>query len=285
MPARSIWKGAISFGMVVIPIKVYAATKSKTIPFVTLHTTCNTRLRHRRWCEYHETFVEMEEVLRGYEYSKDQYVVMEEKDFDGLPVASTHTIDIAQFVSLDSIDPIYFDRTYGLEPETVGQKPYNLLRTALEESRRVAIGRVSIRQKEHICCVRPYENLMVMSTMLHADEIRATDELDLPDEKAELAPEELEMAVTLVDRMTRDFDPNEYGDEYRVALEQRIEAKLGSEEPIVASPTPARGKVVDLMEALRASIDVAKKEEEKRASSPQDAKPSKARSKKQKITA
>ena len=258
---RAIWKGAISFGMVVIPIKLYIATKSKTIPFVTLHSSCQTRLRQRRWCEYHEEFVELEEVVRGYEYAKDEYLVMEDADFEELPVSSTHTIDIAQFVGLDDIDPIYYDKTYTLEPETIGEKPYYLLKKALDETNRVAIGRISVRQKEHVCCVRPYEQGLVVSTMLHADEIRATEDLNLPEEETEISKDELEMAMTLVDRLVGEFKPDEHQDEYRIALEQRIEAKLGAEEPVIAAAAPGRGKVVDLMDALRASIEATKEDD------------------------
>ena len=260
---RTIWKGAITFGMVIIPIKLYIATKSKTIPFVTLHGSCQTRLRQRRWCQYHEKFVELEEVVRGYEYAKDEYLVMEDADFQGLPVSSTHTIDIAQFVSLEEIDPIYYDKTYALEPETIGEKPYYLLKKALDETGRVAIGRISVRQKEHVCCVRPYGRGLVVSTMLHADEVRAAEELNLPEGETEVSKGELEMAVTLVGTLAGEFEPEEYQDEYRAALERRIEAKLGAEEPVVAAAVPAKGKVVDLMDALRASIEAARQDDAK----------------------
>ena len=137
MAPRAIWRGAISFGMVVIPIKLYPATQSKDISFVTLHSTCNNRIRQRRYCPYHEHEVERDEIVRGYEYTKDQYVVMEPSDFESLPVPSTHTIEITRFVELSQIDPMYFERGYVLEPDPVGQKPFYLLRRALEDSDRV----------------------------------------------------------------------------------------------------------------------------------------------------
>ena len=270
MPPRAIWKGAISFGMVAIPIKLYIATESKDFSFVTLHSTCNNRLRQKRYCPYHEMDVEQDEVVRGYQYAKDQYIVMDESDFEGLPVKSTHTIEISQFVELPSIDPIYFERSYTLEPDGVGLKPFYLLKQVLEKTGRVAIGKVSLRQKEHLCCLRPYGHGIVMETMYHSDEIRRTDELNLPEEEVTITSQELSMATSLVDQLTGAFEPEHYQDEYRVALERAIEEKLGTAQPVVASaPTPT-GQVRDLMDALKASIEAAKQERSTLASPKQD---------------
>ena len=260
MPARAMWRGAISFGMVVIPIRLFNATRSRTIPFSTLHSTCNTKLRHRRWCEYHNEFVERDEVSRGYEYERGQYLVMDDADFQGLPVSSTHTIGITRFVSLDQIDPIYYQRSYWLEPEALGRKPYMLLKNALEKTNRVAVASVSIQQKEHVCAVRATESGLLMSTMVHADELARTDELELGDEEGDVSDAEVEMAVTLIDQLTGEFAPEEYTDKYRAALEKRIEAKLAGAAPPVASAEPEAGKVVDLMAALRSSIEATRRQ-------------------------
>jgi DNA end-binding protein Ku len=241
--------------MVVIPIRLFNATRSKTIPFVTIHRTCNTRLRHRRWCEFHSEFVEQDEVSRGYEYERGQYLLMDAADFEGLPVSSTHTVDITKFVSLQDIDPIYYQRSYWLEPEAIGQKPYYLLKRALEKTGRVAIATVSIQQKEHVCCVRPSDNGLLMSTMVHSDEIAGVDGLEMGDGDAAVSDAEVDMAVALIDQLTGEFDPDEHEDEYRVALEGRIEAKLAGAEPTVVAAAPATGQVVDLMAALRSSIE------------------------------
>ena len=257
---RAIWKGAISFGMVVIPVKVYPATESKDISFVTLHATCKNRIRQRRWCPYHEHEVEREEIVRGYEFAKEQYVVMEPSDFQDLPVPSTHTIEISKFIDLSEVDPMYFERGYVLEPETVCQKPFYLLKKALDESDRVAIAKVSLRQKEHLCCLRPYDRAIAMETMFYPDEIRSTAELDLPEDEVTISKDEMAMANTLIDQLAGTFEPEQYGDEYRATLERVIEAKLGSGEPVTAAPAPAKGQVVDLMEALKASIQATKKE-------------------------
>ena len=258
MAARAMWKGAISFGMVVIPIRLFNATRSRTIPFSTLHSTCNTKLRHRRWCELHNEFVESDEVSCGYQYERGQYLVMDDADFQGLPVSSTHTIGITKFVSLEEIDPIYYQRSYWLEPEALGRKPYRLLKEALEKTNRVAIASVSIQQKEH--AVRASENGLLMSTMVHADELSRTDDLELDEGEGDVSAAEVEMAVTLIDQLAGEFDPEEYTDEYRAALEKRIEAKLAGAAPPVASAAPEAGQVVDLMAALKSSIEATRRQ-------------------------
>ncbi len=260
MPQRSIWRGAISFGMVVIPIKLYIATESKDIGFVTLHKDCNTRLRQKRYCPTHGIDVSADEIVRGYEYSKDQYVVMEESDFEELPVPSTRQIEITRFIDLSSIDPIYYERSYMLEPDGVGVKPFYLLKKALTDSGRVAVAKVSIRQKEHLCCLRPFDKAIAMSTMFYPDEIRGTKELELPEEGTEISEAELAMANMLIDQLTGEFNPQQYRDEYRSTLEQVIEAKLGRAQPVAAAPVQPAGTVVDLMSALKASIESAKAE-------------------------
>ena len=264
MPPRSIWKGAISFGMVAIPVKLYPATQIKSISFVTLHSTCNTRLRQKRYCSTHDVEVELAEVSKGYEYAKDQYLVMEESDFQSLPVPSTHTVEITQFVDLKEVDPVYFERSYVLEPETVGEKPFALLRKTLQNTGRVAVAKVSLRQKERLCTLRPYGQAIMMETMYYPDEIRALEDLSLPEEDSLVSDQELQMADTLVDQLTGSFDPEQHQDEYRAALERAIEAKLTSTEPLIAAPAPERGKVVDLMAALRDSIESVKVETAKK---------------------
>ncbi len=256
--ARAIWRGAISFGMVAIPMKLYIATESKDLSFVTLHTTCHTRLRQKRWCPFHEEEVEPSEVARGYEFAKDEYMVLEEEDFEDLPLKSTHTIEIVRFVGLDSIDPVHYERSYYIEPESVGTKPFHLLKKALETTGRVAVAKVALRQKEHLCLVRPYQDLLMMETMYYPDEIRATAELDLHSDGADVTDAELQMATMLVDQLTGEWQPADFRDEYRDALQQVIEAKLGAGAPLAAAPPTPQGKVRDLMEALRESIAAAK---------------------------
>ena len=259
MARRAIWKGLVSFGMVAIPVKLYTATESKDIAFVTLHRSCNTRLRHRRFCPSHEMEVEPSEVARAYEFAKEQYVLMEEGDFDNLPVPSAHTIEITQFCDLSSIDPISFQRTYVLEPDAMGIKPFYLMKQALESANRVALAKVSLRQKEHICCLRPFEHGLTMHTMFYPDEIRGNNELELPEERTSITEQEMAMATMLIDQLTAPYDAVGYQDEYRLQLERVIEGKLGAQQPVVpAAVAPSR--VTDLMEALRASVAAAKKQ-------------------------
>ncbi len=259
MAPRAIWKGAISFGMVVIPVKLYAGTENHDIRFVQLHSTCHNRIRQKRFCPYHETDVEMDEIIRGYEYAKDLYVVMDDSDFDDLPVPSKHTIEISQFAELREIDPIFFERTYLLEPEDIGRKPYTMLKQVMEQTGRVAVGALSIRQKEHLCCLRPYEGGLAVATMFRVDELRSTGELSW-EESSTVGSEEIQMATALVDQLTRKFDPSKYEDAYRAQLEQVIEAKLGKAEPVAAAPMPQKSQMGDLMAALRASIEATKDE-------------------------
>ena len=259
MARRAIWKGLVSFGMVAIPVKLYTATESKDIAFVTLHRACNTRLRHRRFCPSHEMEVEPSEVARAYEFAKEQYVVMEDADFDNLPVPSAHTIEITQFCDLASIDPISFQRTYVLEPDAMGIKPFYLMKQALESTNRVALAKVSLRQKEHICCLRPFEHGLTMHTMFYPDEIRGNNELDLPEERTSITEAEMAMATMLIDQLTAPYDAAGFQDEYRLALERVIEGKLGAQMPVAPAPV-APSRVTDLMEALRASVAAAKKQ-------------------------
>ena len=260
MARRAIWKGAISFGMVAIPVKIYTATDSKDIAFVTLHAPCGSRIRQRHYCPHHESIIDQSEEVRAYEYAKEQYVVMEPADFENLPVPSKHTIEISEFVQLEAIDPLYYDRSYALEPEGVGIKPFYLLKKALETTDRVAIAKVSLRQKEHLCCLRPYEQGLLLETMHYPDEIRGTSELELPEEQATLSDAEVGMAVALIDQLTAEFSAEGHGDQYRYALERVIEAKLGTPQAVTTPPPAPQGAVGDLMEALRASIEAAKKE-------------------------
>lgn len=259
MARRPIWKGVVGFGMVAIPIKLYTATENKDVAFSMLHKTCGTRLRQKRWCPEHEVEVPQDEIARGYEYAKDQYVVMEDADFEELPVASLHTIEITQFVGLDEIDPMNYERSFILEPEGVGVKPFYLLKQSLESSRRAGIGKVSLRNKEHICCLRPYGHAIALHTMFYQDEIRGETDLALPEEKTAITGPEMAMATALIDQLAGTYDPAAYADEYRGILERVIEAKLGSAPMVTTAPAPAHGgKVTDLMEALRASIAAAK---------------------------
>jgi DNA end-binding protein Ku len=252
---RSLWKGAVSFGLVTIPIKLYTATDEKDVSFNMLHKKDHARIKFQRMCSEEETPVENSEIVKGYEISPDNYVVLEDEDFKKVPVNSTRAIEITDFVPAEQIDPIYYQKTYYLEPDKVGQKPFALLREVLKDSRLVAVAKVSLRQKEQICTLRVYGDTIAMETMFYPDEIRSAEDLEVPG-KVEIGEKEMKMAKSLVEMLTGDFEPEKYHDNYREALLELIEAKSEGEE--IKRPAPVAGKVTDLMEALRASVEAAR---------------------------
>ncbi len=252
---RALWKGAVSFGMVTIPIKLYTATEEKDIAFNMLHKKDHVRIRLQRYCPDDDQVLDMSEIVKGYEIAPDQYVVMEPDDFDKVPVNTTHTIEITDFVPDEQIDPIYYQKTYFIEPDKVGMKPFALLREVLKDSKLVALAKVTLRQKEQLCTLRVYGDVIALETMFYADEIRSAEDLDAPDDVI-INERELKMAKSLVEMLTGDFEPEKYKDNYRDALLEMIEQKSEGQE--IKRPAPAPGKVTDLMEALRASVEAAR---------------------------
>jgi DNA end-binding protein Ku len=252
---RSLWKGAVSFGLVTIPIKLYTATDEKDVSFNMLHKKDNARIRLQRVCSEEDVVVENSDIVKGYEVSPDNYVVMEDEDFSKVPVNSTRAIEITDFVPLEQIDPIYFQKTYYLEPDKVGAKPFALLREVLKDSRLVALAKVTLRQKEQLCTLRVYGDAIAMETMFYPDEIRSADDLEVPG-AVDIGEKEMKMAKSLVDMLTGDFEPEKYHDNYREALLELIDRKSEGEE--IKRPAPVAGKVTDLMEALRASVEAAR---------------------------
>ena len=254
---RSMWKGAISFGLVTIPVAVYPATEEKTLRFNQLHDEDGGRIRQKRVCEKDGEEVTYEHIVKGYEVEKDRYVVLTDDDFDAVPVKSSRAIDIVQFVEFDQIDPVLFKKSYYLIPEETGAKAYALLREAMKEDERVGIAKVSFRDKEHLAALRFKDDAFVLETMYWPDEIREADFSGV-DVNAEVRDQELAMARQLIDSLTSDWAPEQYSDAYREALLSIVEAKLNGQEIEVVEPEPA-AKVVDLMEALKASVAAAKK--------------------------
>jgi DNA end-binding protein Ku len=254
---RPIWKGAITFGMISIPVKLFGATESKDLAFNTLHKECKSRLKQKRWCPVHDREVFQDEVVRAFEYTKDNYVEVTDEDLEKVPVPSKHTIELTSFVKQAEIDPVYFERTYYLEPEQVGAKPYALLLRALKSKQVSAVAKVALRNKESLCVLRPSEHgVLMLETLYYPDEIRTQD---LPGEPEVLVSQpELTMALSLVEMLEEPFDPKKYHDEYRSALLELIEAKRTGEE-IVAPAEAPMPKTVDLMAALKASLEAARK--------------------------
>jgi DNA end-binding protein Ku len=253
-----MWKGAISFGLVSIPVRVFPATEEKTLRFNQLHDEDGGRIRMKRTCSVDGEEVGYEHIVKGYEYEKDRYVILTDEDFEAIPVESSRAIDIQQFVQLDEIDPMQYKKSYYLVPEETGAKAYALLREALNRSGKVGIAKVSFRDKEHLAALRFRDDAFVLETMYWPDEIREAD-FGGVDVSAKIRPNELEMAQTLIENLTADWDPGEFKDEYREAMLRIVEAKINGEEIEIVEPEPT-AKVVDLMEALKASVAAAKKE-------------------------
>lgn len=252
--ARSIWNGAISFGLVSIPVGLYSAVQEKDLRFNQLHSVCGTRIKQQKFCPHCERLVETAEIQRGYEVSKGHYVIVDDEDFESLPVPSKHTIEVTAFVKAEQVDPIYFDQTYYLEPTDAGKKPLALLLRALEEKQVAAVAKVALRNKESLCLLRPLEGQVVMETLYFQDEIRKPESANL--EEVVVDDRELKMAMSLVEMLSDEFDPAAYHDIYRDALMQRIEAKQHGGELIEATQ-PKEARVVNLMDALKASLEQA----------------------------
>ena len=207
---RAIWRGTISFGMVSIPVNLYTATESHDVRFHLLHRRDGVRLKNVRWCPKDERAVPWDDVVRGFEYTKGKYLPVSEEDLDHLPVKSVHTVDISDFVKLEEVDPIYYDKAYYLAPDEAGVKAFALLRQALQQTGRAAVAKVAIRDKENLCLVRPYEDVLSMETMFYANEIRSAQ--DIAANGAKVSPKELQMAVSLIENLSDSFDPEREGD-------------------------------------------------------------------------
>ena len=257
---RSMWKGVVSFGMVSIPIRLYNATESSAkVSFRQLCPEHHSPISYKRWCAEGDHEVTYSEIQRGYEVGKDRYVIIDDKDLDNLPLPTAHSIDIEEFVPTDDVEPgLYFNNAYYIEPEELGKKPYQLLRKALEATGRMAIAKIALRDREHLAALHPNGAGLLMNTLHWPDEIRSTEGLKGLDGDVKINPKELEMAKALIESLADSFDPSRYKDEYREAVMKVVQAKIEG-EVIEAPAAPQPAKVMDLMEALRASVAAAKK--------------------------
>jgi DNA end-binding protein Ku len=256
---RTIWKGAISFGLVTIPVRLYSATEEKDVAFHQVRRQDGSRIRYRRVAEADGEEVPYSDIAKGYELPTGETVVLTDEDFSDLPLATQKTVEVLQFVPAEQVDPIYFAKSYYLEPEQIGVKPYVLLREALEASERIAIVKVALRQRETLATLRVREGVLVLETMLWPDEIR-TPEFSFLDEDIEVSKPERAMADSLITALSGAFDPDAYSDSYREAVQSLIDAKVEGREVVAAVAEGGDdGSVVDLMAALRASVEAAKK--------------------------
>lgn len=268
---RAIWRGAISFGMVSIPIKLYTATESKDVSFRQLAGEDLKPIRYLRWSPTLDREVQFDEIVKGYEYAKDQFVILDDEDFEQLPVPSKHTIHIDQFVAADEIDPVYYEKPYYVDPDDVGVKPYALLVKAMEEKGLIAIGKLAMRQKEQLVALRPQNGHLTIETLLYPDEVREYEGTDVSD--VAVSDAELKMAFALIDMLHEPFDPAKFRDEYRDILLNMITNKLEGGEVVVHEQEAPQAGTVDLMAALRASIEATKARRGDEAAAPPAAEP------------
>ncbi len=252
--AKSFWKGVISFGLVAIPVKMYVATETRPVSFHLLHKKCLTRPKQVLHCHVDNEYFSIKDTVRGYEVSKDQYVVLDESDFEKVPIKSSHAIDIQCFIDAKEIDPVYYYGGHYIEPEELGVKPFQLLREALEKTGKVGIAKVAFQHREHLCCLRPLEDILALQTIHFQSEILPHDEIEVPEAKTTAA--EMDMAVSLIKAMVKSFKPEDYHDEYQEALKKVVEAKIKGQKFV--APSVAKVEMMDLMAALRASVEATK---------------------------
>ncbi len=259
---RPLWKGAVSFGLVYVPIKLYTATESKDIRFNFLHNKCKNPIKNKRYCTYCQKEVSTDEIVRGYEYEKGKYVILKDEDFENLPDRESKNIEIIDFVDLKEIDPVYYQKAYYVVPGEGGGKVYELLKNAMEKTGKAAVSRIMIRTKESLAVIRVVNNAIMMNTMFYPDEVRKPEQLPEMNFNVKLHKNELKMAENLIENLSAKFKPEKYTNEYRKELMEIIQAKIAGKEIETPQEEAEDRKVVDLMEALKASIE--KTEEEKK---------------------
>ncbi|SFG43829.1 DNA end-binding protein Ku [Halobacillus alkaliphilus] len=256
---HTMWKGTISFGLVNIPIKLHAATENKDIKLRQLHEECKSPIEYKKRCPVCEREVESQEIVKAYEYAKNKFVVLDAEDLETLKKEQEDkAVEILDFVKLEEIDPIYFERSYYMSPNEGGSKAYGLLRKALTDTGKIGVAKIIIRSKEQLAIVRVYKNTLIMETIHFPDEVRQSKDVPNVPEETELSKKEVSTAVTLIDQLTAEFDPEKYKDEYRTALLDLIEAKRNNEEITTAADKPKPDNVTDLMEALEKSLEKTK---------------------------
>ena len=262
---RSIWRGVVSFGMVAIPVRLYLATESSSqVSFNLLCPAHKVRIKNKRWCPEGDHEVAWNDAVRGYEYEKGTYVILEDEDLEKLPLRSSKAIDIAGFIKDDELPgALYYQSAYYLEPEKSAAKPYALLKKTLEKTRRVAIAKFALRDRERLVSLRPQDGALLLNTLHWPDEIRSTEELDLSLD-VKLTPKEVAMAESLVEAMAAEFEPEDFKDDYKKAVMEVVEAKVEKREVVEAPEVEAETTVVDLMAALKASVEKAKASEKTR---------------------
>lgn len=254
-PLRSLWKGTISFGLVTIPVRLYAATEDQEIRFNQLHAPCHSRIKYQKYCPVCQREVRSDEIIKGYAYEPDRYVIIEEAELASLPAAAKHTIELLDFVKLSEIDPIYFQKTYYLEPAEGGAKAYQLLLRALTDTGQIGIAQVAIRAKASLAAVRVFQGqALALETMFYPAELRSVQALAATGQEVAFRPGELELAVQLIGSLSRPFEPGRYTNAYQAELRRLIEAKVAGQQLVQAPEVAPSAEVADLLEALKESV-------------------------------
>jgi DNA end-binding protein Ku len=261
---HTMWKGSIGFGLVHIPIKLYAATESKDIHFRTLHEVCHSPIRYQKYCPVCEKEVANEELIKGYEYTPGEFVPVTDEEINELKGEMGRTVEILDFIDLNDIDPIFYNKSYFVGPSENGEKAYTLLKQAMESTHKIGLARLTLHSKRHLAAVRVYKNGLLLETIFYPDEIRSIEQVPGTDQNITVNERELETAKQLIDQLTTTFEPEKYTDDYRASLEDFLQAKIAGHE--VEKPQKAQEKrnVVDLLSALEASITGAPKKEVQR---------------------
>lgn len=276
---HTMWKGSISFGLVNIPVKMFAATEEKDIKFRYIHHECKTPIQYQKVCPVCKKEISPDDIVRGFEYEPGRFVVLDEKDLEALKHRTGKAIEILDFVDLQEIDPIYFIKTYYLSPQDTGGKAYHLLREAMSQTGKIAIAKITIRDKQSLAALRVYQNLLVMETIFYPDEVRDIAQVPNVPEAAPLEEKELTMARQLIHNLSETFDPKKYTDTYREALMDLIRQKIEGDEVVIQSAAPQHN-VIDLMQALQESL-----KQTERVQPPAEAPPAKKNSSRKKKTA
>jgi len=268
---RSTWKGAISFGLISIPVRLYGATEAKDVSFHQVHAADGGRIRYQRVCEKCGEVIEYADIAKGYEAADGRLAILDSDDFESLPLSSSKTVDIVQFVDESEIDPMYFEKSYFIQAEGAGTKPYVLLRDALRNTAKAGVVKVAMRSRESLALIRAKDDVLVLDTMLWPDEIRDS-QFAAPDADVKASKQEVAMAESFVTQLTEPWDPTQFEDDYRTAVEELVNAKLaGAPVPVDASTSTSSADVVDLVAALKASVEAAKQRRTAQKSSDADA--------------
>ncbi|WP_339228056.1 Ku protein [Oceanobacillus sp. FSL K6-2867] len=261
---HTMWKGTISFGLVNIPVKMHAATENKDIKLRQLHKECKSPVKYEKVCPVCEKEVKNEDIVKAYEYAKNKFVILDEEELESLrKEQEDKAVEILDFVQLEDIDPIYFEKSYYLSPNDGGGKAYGLLRSALSDTGKIGIAKIIIRAKEQLAVIRVYENVLVVETIHYPDEVRSIQDVPNIPEEVEIVKKELDTAKMLIEQLTNDFEPEKYTDDYRTALMELIEEKKNNEQTATGKEKAAPDNVTNLMDALQASLDRAKKDKPK----------------------